>query len=76
LNIAFNREDDRSTKDTDSLTELYVNSRENHKKLSLERLHHWHHAIFEHYESVLYPVNKGVFRVHDEMQIVSGTTIP
>jgi len=73
LNIAFNREEDRSTKDTDSLTELYIDSRSNKEKLSLDRLHHWHQAIFENYESVLYPVNKGTFRDHDDMQIVSGS---
>jgi Fic family protein len=73
LNVAFNREEDRSTKDTDSLTELYIDSRSNKAKLSMERLHHWHQAIFENYESVLYPVNKGTFRDHDDMQIVSGS---
>ena len=73
LNIAFNREEDRSTKDTDSLTELYIDSRSNKEKLSVDRLHHWHQAIFENYESVLYPVNKGTFRDHDDMQIVSGS---
>ncbi len=73
LNIAFNREEDRSTKDTDSVTELYIDSRFNKEKLSVDRLHHWHQAIFENYESVLYPVNKGTFRDHDDMQIVSGS---
>ena len=72
LNIAFNREEDRSTKDTDSLTELYIDSRFNKEKLSLNRLHDWHRAIFENYHSVLYEVNKGQFRDHDDMQIVSG----
>lgn len=73
LNIAVNREEDMSTKDTDSLTELYIDSRSNKKRLSVDRLHHWHQAIFENYESVLYPVNKGMFRDHDDMQIVSGS---
>jgi len=36
-------------------------------------LHRWHCAIFEAYSSVFYPVNKGIFRDHDEMQIVSGS---
>ncbi|HHH19565.1 MAG TPA: DUF4172 domain-containing protein, partial [Campylobacterales bacterium] len=62
LNIAFNREEDKSTKNSDSLTELYIDSRFNQEELSLERLHRWHCAIFEEYSSVLYPVNKGVFR--------------
>ena len=73
LNITFNREDDKSTKNSDSLTELYIDSRFNQDDLSIDRLHKWHHAIFEAYSSVLYPVNKGVFRDHDEMQIVSGS---
>ncbi len=73
LNIAFNREEDRSTKDTDGVTELYIDSRSNKEKLSVDRLHHWHQAIFQNYESVLYPVNKGTFRDHDDMQIVSGS---
>jgi len=73
LNITFNRVEDKSTKNSDSLTELYIDSRFNQEDLSLERLHRWHHAIFEEYSSVLYPVNKGVFRDHDDMQIVSGT---
>jgi len=71
LNIAFKREDKSTTK-SDSLTELYLDSRFNQEALSVERLHKWHGAIFEGYESVLYPVNQGVFRNHDEMQIVSG----
>ena len=74
LNIAFNRLDDKSTKSSDSLTELYLDSRFNQEVLTIERLHKWHHAIFETYDSVLYPVNKGVFRDHDDMQIVSGAT--
>jgi len=73
LDIAFDREKDNSTKNSDSLTELYLDSRFNQEKLSIERLHRWHCAIFEEYDSVLYPVNKGVFRNHDDMQIVSGS---
>jgi len=73
LNIAFNREKDNSTKQSDSLTELYLDSRFNQDELSIERLHKWHCAIFENYESVLYPVNMGVFRDHNDMQIVSGS---
>ena len=72
LNIAFNREDE-STKKSDSLTELYLDSRFNQDELTVERLHKWHEAIFESYESVLYPVNRGIFRDHDDMQIVSGS---
>ncbi|CAA6802239.1 MAG: Fic family protein [uncultured Sulfurovum sp.] len=73
LNITFNREEDKSTKNSDSLTELYIDSRFNQDDLSIDRLHKWHHAIFEAYSSILYPVNKGVFRDHDDMQIVSGS---
>ncbi|CAA6805787.1 MAG: Fic family protein [uncultured Sulfurovum sp.] len=73
LNVTFNRVEDKSTKNSDSLTELYIDSRFNQEDLSVERLHTWHHAIFEAYDSVLYPVNKGVFRDHDDMQIVSGS---
>jgi len=73
MNVTFNREKDKSTKDTDSLTELYIDSRSNKENLSVKRLHHWHQSIFENYESVLYPVNKGLFRDHDDMQIVSGS---
>ena len=72
LDITFNRNADKSTKDSDSLTELYVDSRFNQDNLSIERLHQWHNAIFKEYSSVLYPVHKGVFRDHDDMQIVSG----
>jgi len=73
LDIEFNRNEDKSTNDTDSLAELYIDSRNNKEDLSIERLHSWHDAIFENYESVLYPVNKGTFRKHDDMQIVSGS---
>jgi Fic family protein len=73
LNVTFNRVEDKSTKNSDSLTELYIDSRFNQEVLSVERLHIWHRAIFEAYDSVLYPVNKGVFRDHDDMQIVSGS---
>ncbi|NEW60713.1 Fic family protein [Sulfurovum sp. bin170] len=45
LNITFNREEDKSTKSSDSLTELYIDSRFNQDDLSLERLHIWHYAI-------------------------------
>ncbi len=72
LDIAFNRED-KSTKKSDSLTELYLDSRFNQDALTVERLHRWHEAIFESYESVLYPVNQGIFRNHDDMQIVSSS---
>ena len=72
LDIAFNRED-KSTQKSDSLTELYLDSRFNQDALTVERLHRWHEAIFESYESVLYPVNQGIFRNHDDMQIVSGS---
>lgn len=73
LNITFNRDEDKSTKNSDSLTELYIDSRFNQEAFSLDRLHRWHCAIFKEYSSVLYPVNKGVFRDHDDMQIVSGS---
>ena len=73
LDIAFDRVEDKSTKNSDSLTELYLDSRFNQEKLSIDRLHKWHCAIFEEYDSVLYPVNKGAFRDHDDMQIVSGS---
>jgi len=73
LDIAFDRTKDNSTKNSDSLTELYLDSRFNQEALSIERLHRWHCAIFEEYDSVLYPVNKGVFRNHNDMQIVSGS---
>ena len=73
LDIEFNRNEDKSTNSTDSLAELYIDSRNNKEDLSMDRLHSWHQAIFENYESVLYPVNKGTFRTHDDMQIVSGS---
>ena len=73
LDIEFDRTKDNSTKSSDSLTELYLDSRFNQEELSIERLHRWHSAIFEGYSSVLYPVNIGVFRNHDNMQIVSGS---
>jgi len=73
LDIAFDRNKDNSTKNSDSLTELYLDSRFNQDTLTVDRLHKWHCAIFEGYDSVLYPVSKGVFRDHDEMQIVSGS---
>jgi len=73
LNVTFNRVEDKSTRNSDSLTELYLDSRFNQEDLSVDRLHKWHCAIFEAYDSVLYPVNKGVFRDHDDMQIVSGS---
>ena len=73
LDIAFDRNKDNSTKYSDSLTELYLDSRFNQDALTIDRLHKWHCAIFEEYDSVLYPVNKGIFRDHDEMQIISGS---
>jgi Fic family protein len=73
LEITFNRAEDKSTKHSDSLTELYLDSRFNQEKLSIDRLHKWHSAIFEEYDSVLYPVKRGIFRDHDDMQIVSGS---
>jgi len=73
LDIEFDRTIDKSTKNSDSLTELYIDSRFNQEILTIERLNKWHRAIFKEYSSVLYPVNKGVFRNHNNMQIVSGS---
>jgi len=67
FDIEFNRNEDKSTNSTDSLAELYIDIRNNKEDLSMDRLHSWHQAIFENYESVLYPVNKGTFRTHDDM---------
>lgn len=72
FNMALKRDKDTSTKNTDSLTELYIDSRFNQEVLTIERLHKWHSQIFRDYNSVLYPVEKGVFRKEDTMQIVSG----
>jgi len=72
LDITFDREHDVSTRNSDSLTELYLDSRFNQEALSIERLHTWHRAVFAEYESILHPVTKGAFRTHDDMQIVSG----
>ena len=76
LDKAFNREEhseeDTSTKNTDSLTELYVDSRFNKENLTTKRLHTWHTSIFKNYKDIFKPVEKGIFRKHDDMYIISG----
>ena len=73
LDKNFNLGEDSSTHHTDALTALLMDSSLNHEKLTLERLHKWHGALFAGgYSSLMGEMNVGVFRNYDDMEVVSG----
>ena len=67
------RYDKYSTKATDNLVEILIDSNLNKDALNLERLHGWHNCLFEHtgYDR-LSKIDIAKFRSHSDMEVVSG----
>ena len=61
---------DYSTKETDGLVELLVDSAKNHKPLTHERLFGWHNALFSSGYSGLYKIEVAKYRT-EEISVVS-----
>ena len=61
---------DYSTKETDTLVELLVDSSKNHNPLTHERLFGWHNALFPSGYSGLYKIEVAKYRL-EEISVVS-----
>ena len=61
---------DTSTKHTDGLVAMFMDSSTNHSPLSVERLNGWHNTLFPDGYSGLYKINVAKFR-EEEMSVVS-----
>jgi Fic family protein len=67
------RYDKYSTRATDNLVEILIDSNLNKNDLNLERLHGWHNCLFEHTQySKLNKIDIAKFRSHSDMEVVSG----
>lgn len=67
------RNDKYSTRITDNLVEILIDSNLNKGSLNLDRLHGWHNCLFEH--SVYNKLNKidiAKFRSNSDMEVISG----
>jgi Fic family protein len=73
LDINFDsRADKNATPQTDNLVSLLIDCSLNKNHLSIERLHGWHNCLFENSYSRLNKINIASFRIHDDMEVVSG----
>jgi Fic family protein len=61
---------DTSTKHTDGLVAMFMDSSENNSPLTLDRLNGWHNTLFPAGYSGLYKINVAKFR-QEEMSVVS-----
>ncbi|WP_294954105.1 Fic family protein [Sulfurovum sp.] len=61
---------DTSTKHTDGLVAMFMDSSTNHSPLTVERLNGWHNTLFPDGYSGLYKINVAKFR-KEEMSVVS-----
>ena len=61
---------DTSTKHTDGLVTMFLDSSTNYEPLTIERLHGWHNTLFPDGYSGLYKINVATFR-EEEMSVVS-----
>lgn len=67
------RYDKYSTKATDNLVEILIDSNLNKDILDLHRLHGWHNCLFEHTQyDRLSKIDIAKFRSHSDMEVVSG----
>ena len=74
INKEYTSLEDMSTRHTDDLVALMLDSHRNNEPLSIERLHGWHNAIFANttgYEGVS-KINIAVFRDYDDMKVVEN----
>jgi len=67
------RGDTHSTRATDNLVEILIDSNLNKNNMTLERLHGWHNCLFEHarYDK-LKIIDIAKFRSHSDMEVISG----
>ena len=67
------RYDKYSTRATDNLVEILIDSNLNKGSMSLDRLHGWHNCLFEHAQyDRLNRIDIAKFRNHSDMEVVSG----
>lgn len=67
------RADKYSTKATDNLVEILIDSNLNKDALNLHRLHGWHSCLFEHTQyDRLNKIEIAKFRSHSDMEVISG----
>ena len=74
INHEYISTEDMSTRHTDNLVELMLDSHRNNEPLSVERLHGWHNALFANtggYEGIK-KINIAVFRDYDDMKVVEN----
>ncbi len=71
LDDAFLYEKDYSTRHTDGLADILIDSSFNHAPLNKERLHGWHNALFPTGYRGGHKINVATYR-KDEMQVVSN----
>jgi len=65
--------DKYSTRATDNLVEILIDSNLNKNKLDNNRLHGWHNCLFEHTQyNKLNKINIATFRHHSDMEVISG----
>jgi len=67
----FEYGEDSSTRHTDGLADILIDSSFNHTPLTKERLHGWHNVLFPTGYSGGYKINVATYR-KDEMQVVSN----
>ncbi len=72
LDIHHQNIDDSSTKHTDNLAELLLDSYFNHDDLTIERLHNWNKHILQYQPQRFEKLRPGIFRDYDDMSVVSG----
>ena len=67
------RSDTHSTRATDNLVEILIDSNLNKNGMTLERLHGWHNCLFEHarYDK-LKIIDIAKFRSHSDLEVISG----
>ena len=67
------RSDKYSTRATDNLVEILIDSNLNKSDLKLDRLHGWHNCLFEHTQyDRINKITIAKFRNHSDMEVVSG----
>ncbi len=71
LDSAFDHSQDKSSRHTDGLADILVDSSFNHEPLSKERLHGWHNALFQTGYSGVHKIDVAKYR-SDEMRVVSS----
>lgn len=74
INQTYISSEDMSTRHTDNLVALMLDSHRNNESLSVERLHGWHNALFADsggYEGVK-KINVAQFRDYDDMKVIEN----